>query len=117
MPVIAKKAFIGEPSDTVDKYEGKQLLFVSWDHHLIFASPFLHCVDPAMNLTEFLNQVVKPLMGADPDSEQVHWESAEWKKANQPWKPDFSKSLAENGVVHKELLRFHTPGLNTVCGL
>ncbi len=26
--------------------------------------------------------------------------------------PDFAKSIAENGVGHKSLIRFWTPGLN-----
>jgi phenol hydroxylase P4 protein len=46
----------------------------------------------------------------------VDWLAAEWIKGGQPFAPDFGRSLKDNGVGHKDLLRFRTPGLNTLCG-
>ena len=51
---------------------------------------------------------------ADPDAAAIDWSTVEWLKANQPWTPDFSLSLAANGIGHKDQLRFRTAGVNTL---
>ena len=56
------------------------------------------------------------IFGAHPDFAKIDWGRAEWFKSGQPWKPDHAKSLAENGLGHKDVLRFRTPGLTGLSG-
>lgn len=115
MPVVANKEYQGVPRDRVANFNGKQLVYASWDRHLLFAAPFLLCVAPQMRFGELAEDVIGALVKADPDAARIDWSQVEWRKSNQPWTPDFSLSLADNGVGHKDQLRFHTPGLNTLC--
>jgi phenol hydroxylase P4 protein len=114
MPVTALADYVGTPRDTVANFGGKQLVYVSWDQHLLFAAPFLICLPPETPFGEMVAGPLTMLMGPDPDAASVVWDRVEWLKGNQPFSPDFSKSLAENGVTHKTQLRLRTPGLNTL---
>lgn len=114
MPVASLKEYIGVPRDTVDKFVGKQIVYVSWDRHLLFASPFLICVPPQMTFRQFVEEPLKMLVQPDPDAEAVDWTKVQWLKSNQPWKPKFDLSLKDNGIEHKDQIRFQTPGLNTL---
>ncbi|MDR2188623.1 MAG: phenol hydroxylase subunit P4 [Azonexus sp.] len=114
MAVASTKPYIGAPRDTVANFNGKQLVYVCWEHHLLFASSLMFCVEPEMTLGDFLHHTVRPLLEADPDSAALDFTRAEWQKAKIAWTPDFNASLAANGIRHKELLRFHTPGLNSL---
>ena len=115
MAVISTKEYIGVPRDVVENFNGRQLVYVSWDHHLLFAAPFLICVPPETTFGDMVEQSLMPLLGPDIDSEKIDWSSATWLMSNETFSPDFNASLADNGVVHKANLRFRTRGLNTVC--
>ncbi|MBA5689842.1 phenol hydroxylase subunit P4 [Rugamonas apoptosis] len=115
MAVTAIKDYIGVPRDTVANFNGRQLVYASWDRHSLFASPFLLCMTPETKLGEVVETMLVPLMQADPDAAAVDWDKVEWLKSNQPWTPDFSASVAANGIGHKDQIRFRTPGLNTLC--
>lgn len=116
MAVNARKPYPLRPVDGVEHYHGNQLIYASWDRHLMFAAPFITCVPPAMLFAEYVETVLVPLIAADPDAAAIDWGRAEWLKANRPFRPDFGKSLTDNGIVHKDQLRLQTPGLNTLCG-
>lgn len=114
MTVAAIKEYIAVPRDRVENFHGKQLVYVSWDHHLLFASPFLLCLPPETPFRELVNGPLGMLLQPDPDAAAIDWASVEWLKSNQPWTPDFDASLAANGIGHKDQLRFRTPGLNSL---
>lgn len=114
MPVAAMKEYVGVPRDRVANFNGKQLVYASWDHHLLFAAPFLLCIAPQMTFRELVEGPIAALVQADPDAKNVDWTQVEWLKSNQPWTPDFDRSLADNGIGHKDQIRFRTPGLNTL---
>lgn len=116
MAVKSTKEYIGVPRDVVENFNGKQLVYVSWDHHLLFAAPFLICVPPETTFGDMVEQSLMPLLAPDIDSKEIDWSSANWLMSNQEFVPNFDASLKDNGVVHKANLRFQTPGLNTVCG-
>ena len=44
------------------------------------------------------------------------WCSSDLPKSGKPWKPDPAKSLADNGLQHKDVIRFRTPGLSGLNG-
>lgn len=117
MTVAAVKPYVGEPRDALANFHGNQLLFVAWDKHLMFAGPFAFPVPPSMSFGSFVREVLAGPMAIHPDAAQLDWDKAQWKKDGKPWKPDMAKSLAENGLVHKDFLRLVTPGLDGIRGL
>ena len=42
------------PRDPSDSFDGMMLMFVSWDHHLLFAAPYIFYVSPDENFGEFV---------------------------------------------------------------
>lgn len=114
MAVMARKEYIGEPRDRVENFGGKRIVYVSWDHHLLFASPLMMCLPAEMPFKDMVEGPLQALVEPDPDSGALDWAKVEWMKDNKPFQPDFDKSLADNGVGHKDQLRFHTPGLNSL---
>ena len=114
MAVTSTKPYVAVPRDLVQNFNGKQIVYVCWDHHMLFATPLMLVVEPGMLLGDMLENVVKPLIGPDPDSAAVDLTQVAWMKSGQPWVTDLGVSLAANGIVHKEQLRFSTPGLNSL---
>lgn len=114
MALTSTKPYVAVPRDLVENFNGKQIVYVCWDHHMLFATPLMLVVEPGMSFGDLLENVVKPLIGADPDSAVVDLAKVEWQKAGRSWTPDFGASLAGNGIVHKEQLRFRTPGVNSL---
>lgn len=114
MTVAARKEYVGIPRDRLENFDGKQLLFIVWDHHLLVAAPIMFCQPPETRFGDLIEQQLMPLLASDPDSAALDWSKVEWIKEGQPWVPDFAASLAENGIGHKEHLRMRTPGLNTL---
>lgn len=117
MSVAAIKNYVGTPLDTVANFHGNQLLYVCWDKHLMYAAPSIFMVSPTMKFEDFLTQVVAPIFQLHPDAAKIDWRRASWIKGTQPWVPNFDQTVAENGLVHKEYLRFTTPGLDGWRGL
>lgn len=116
MSVAALKPYVGTPRDTQDKFHGGQLLYVGWDQHLMFCAPFAYCLPPATRFGDFVEQQFAASIAAHPDAAQIDWSKVQWLKSSQPWTPDFDKSLADNGLKHKDVLRIKTPGLNGIQG-
>ena len=114
MAVKSIKPYIGTPRDLVANFNGKQIVYVCWNQHLLFAGPFMLVVEPGMRLGDLLETALKPLLQPDPDAAAIDWGKVEWLKSNQAWTPDFNASIAANGIAHKEQLRFSTPGLNAL---
>lgn len=79
--------------------------------------PHSCCVCRRRRAAELLETALKPLLQADPDAAAVDWQAVQWLKGNQPWVPNFEASLADNGIGHKDQLRFKTPGLNSICAV
>lgn len=115
MSVTARTEYLGEPRESADKYGVNQLVFVSWDRHLLFAAPFLFCLPTATPFRELVEGPLTQLLSLDPDAAKIDWPSVQWLRGNEPFEPEFDKSLADNGIRHKDQLRMSTPGLNSVC--
>lgn len=117
MPTAAISKYVGVPADTVANFHGNQLLYICWDKHLAYAAPSIYCLSPSMKFEDMLTQMVASVIQGHPDAAHIDWRKTTWEKADKPWTPDFDKSVAENGLVHKEYLRFRTPGLDGYKGL
>ncbi|MEZ5628572.1 MAG: phenol hydroxylase subunit P4 [Rhodocyclaceae bacterium] len=116
MAVTALKDYQFEPADRVENFHGNQLLYVGWEDHLLFCAPFAFPFPPAMRFGDVVGQVLPAAFGYHPDFAKIDWAAAQWFKSGQPWTPDFNKSLADNGLGHKDVIRFRTPGLTGIKG-
>lgn len=115
MAIKSTKQYVFDHQDAVEGFHGNQLVYASWDRHLLFAAPFLLYVSPSMTFRELVEGPLTALIQPDPDASQVKWDEVKWLKANQPFTPDFDATLAGNGIHHKAMLRFDTPGLNSLA--
>lgn len=117
MPVQAVvKEHVGEMKDRLENFHGNQLLFVGWEDHLMFCAPFAFPFPPAMPFRELVEKVLPAAFGYHPEFARIDWGKVEWKKSGRPFAPDLSRSLAENGLRHKDVIRFRTPGLTGIDG-
>lgn len=116
MAVTAVKKYHFEPKDKVENFHGNQLLYIGWEDHLMFCAP--HCLPfpPDTVFRTVLEKVLPDVYGYHPDFAKVDWAKAEWFKSGKPWKPALAKTLAENGLKHKDVIRFRTPGLTGIKG-
>jgi len=99
-------------ADTQDKFHGNQLLFVGWDDHFLFVAPLAFSVSPNIKFSDLVEQNLTFAYNRHPDWAKVDFSQAVWLKSGKPFQPDFSKTLAEQGIKHKDALRLQTPGLN-----
>lgn len=116
MAVQALKPYSIGAKDTADKFHGNQLLYIGWDQHLMFCAPMAYCLPPSTRFGDLVEKNLPGSFGYHPDFAKIDWKSVQWLKSGKPWAPDFGKTLAENGLGHKDCLRFKTPGLNGIKG-
>jgi len=97
--------------DTQDLYHGALLVYVHWEEHISFVAAVALPLPPD---TPFgaISQIVKDFYGDHPDFAQIDWSKVVWVVDGKSVTPDFGKSIAENGIRHKSLIRFWTPGLD-----
>jgi len=113
--VIALKPYEFPLKDAVEKFPAP-LVYVGWEDHLMFPAPFCLPLPPDMPFAALAAQVLPGIYGYHPDFAKIDWSRVQWFKSGKPWTPDPSKSLAENGIGHKDLIRFRTPGLEGIAG-
>jgi phenol/toluene 2-monooxygenase (NADH) P4/A4 len=116
MTVAAIKEYTGRARDAVENFHGNQLLFVGWEDHLLFCSPFAFPFPPTMRFGDIVEKVLPGAFGYHPDWARIDWSKVEWIRSGVPWVPSFKHSLAENGLGHKDAIRFRTPGLTGIKG-
>lgn len=116
MSVVAIGEYPLRVLDSHDKFHGAQLLYVGWDKHLMFCAPLAFCLPPTTRFGDLMETILPGAYAAHPDTARIDWSKATWLKSGQPWTPDPAKTLAENGLKHKDCLRFQTPGLNGIKG-
>ena len=92
------------------------MLYVGWDQHLLFCAPFCFPLPPTMPFGDVVKGPMTASFSAHPDFSKIDWSKVTWLKSGKPWTPDFNKTLAENGLKHKDAIRFKTPGLNGIKG-
>ena len=116
MAVKAVKESGFEPADTQEKLGGAQLTYIGWIDHLMFCAPFAFPFPPDMPFGAIIEAVLPGSFGAHPEFAEIDWSTVEWTKGGKPFHPDPSKSLAENGMRHKDSLTFRSPGLTGIKG-
>lgn len=102
--------------DSVDRFHGAQLVYIGWDNHTSFCSANAFPFPPDMPFAALTAEVLPSILGPHPDFPKIEWDKVEWMLDGHHFTPEFDKSLADNGVGHKSLIRFQTPGLNGYKG-
>lgn len=102
--------------DSVDHFHGNQLVYVGWDHHTSICSANAYPLPPDMPFGALTDTVLPGVLGAHPDFPQIRWDKVEWILDGEPFTPDMGKSLKDNGVGHKSLIRLRTPGIDGYQG-
>lgn len=102
----------GDMKDSVEKFHGNQLLGIAWSKHLMYATPLCIPVPPSMPFGVLVEKVLPGLYGQHPDFAKVDWRAVTWTHSGEAFIPDPEKSLTHNGIGHKSLIRFSTPGLD-----
>lgn len=115
MSVVAIASYEFTPRDVRENFPAP-LLYIGWEDHLMFCSPVCLPLPPDTQFGALSAAVLPGIYGYHPDFAKIDWAQVEWKKNGQSWTPDQAKSLAENGLVHKDAIRFRTPGLTGIKG-
>jgi phenol hydroxylase P4 protein len=102
--------------DALENYAGRQLLYINWEQHRMFSRPFVVALAPQTCFTDIVAQHIAPCYCYHPDFAHIDWNTVTWRNGSVPFQPDWKASLAENGIGHKDLIRFTTPGLNGIAG-
>lgn len=102
--------------DSIDRFHGNQLVYVGWDHHTSISTANAYPLPPDMPFGALTAAVLPSVLAPHPDFALINWSKVEWILDGQTFTPDMGKSLKENGVGHKSLIRFKTPGLNGYQG-
>ena len=110
MSVVAVRPYQGVQQDTVDRFAAP-LLYIGWEDHMMFCAPFCVPASPDLKFSDFITKVLPGLFGEHPDFENINWNQVNWFKSNEFWMPQLDKTLAENGIGHKDLIRMRTPGM------
>ncbi|MAM09296.1 MAG: phenol hydroxylase [Rhizobiaceae bacterium] len=106
-----------EIRDRLENFHGNQLVYIHWEEHLMFCAAIAFPLPPAMPFGAILSQILPTYYGMHPDFKKIDWSAVRWTIDGKEAHPDPEKSLAENGIGHKSLIRFWTPGLSGVGGV
>lgn len=116
MAVVAIGEYTFEPKDRIENFHGNQLVYMQWEQHLMFCAPLAFPLPPDMPFGALISEVMVPAYAAHPEAGQADFAKGEWLLDGEAFTPDLSKSLHENGVGHKSVLRVKTPGLMGIQG-
>lgn len=108
--------YVGEVRDRVENFHGKQLFYIGWDDHLMFGAAHALPLAPDTPFRAIVEQIIPSVYAQHPDTAKIDWKTVQWLRSGQPFVPDLDKSLVENGLGHKAIVRFRTPGLNGIGG-
>jgi phenol hydroxylase P4 protein len=106
--------YTGQVADTVSNFHGNQLVYVGWDDHMMFPFAAVFPLPPQMPFAALVGDVLPSAYADHPDFARIDWNRATWLLDGAPFTPDMDKSLSENGIGHKSLLRLGTPGLHGI---
>lgn len=100
-----------EVRDARKNFHGNIVVYVHWEDHLSFCAALAFPLPPAMPFQALVSDVIAPAYAAHPDAARIDWSQVEWMIDGGKKTPDLAASLEANGLGHKSLVRFWTPGL------
>lgn len=101
-----------EIRDRRENFHGNIIVYLHWREHLSFCAAMAFPLPPDMPFGVMVEEVLKPHFSPHPDFEAIDWQAVEWTIDGQTRTPDMAASLADNGLGHKSLIQFRTPGLH-----
>jgi len=116
MSVQSIRPFKAVPKDVLANFHGQQIVYFGWDQHLMFYSPVCKPLSPTMPFQAVIDTVLPESFGAHPEFDKIDWQCVTWLKDGVPFTPAPEKSLLENGITHKTIVRMKTTGLNGLGG-
>ena len=116
MPVSAIGKYEFEPLDRVENFHGNIVTYWNWVDHLMYSAPLALPLPPDMPFGKMIEEVLPSVYGLHPDIKKIDWAVVEWWLDGELFSPDPAKSLADNGLGHKSVVRFRTPGLTGIKG-
>jgi phenol hydroxylase P4 protein len=117
MAVVARKPdYNGEVLDAVETFHGNQLVYLHWEDHNMFCAAMAFPLPPDMPFGAILGEILPTYYGMHPEFAKIDWTKVKWTVDDRDFTPDPAKSLKENGIGHKSLIRFWTPGLKGFQG-
>lgn len=108
--------YTGERMDRVENFHGNQVLYIAWDHHLFFCAPVAFAVPPETPFSKLLEELIPGAYSQHPEFGEIDFTQAQWHLNGEAFTPNVDATLAEQGVDHKSILRFATPGLDGLKG-
>lgn len=111
-----KSDYHGDVKDAKANFGGNILVYIGWDHHLLFCASRAFPLQPEMPFAAIIENVMPEAFSQHPEYTQIDWSKAQWLLNNQPFTPDFNASIESQGFDHKSLLRFKTPELQGFAG-
>lgn len=117
MPVKAMTAdYHGDRKDRLENFHGNQVVYVGWDHHLMFCAAFAYPLPPEMPFRALRDEVIAEGFSQHEEWQKINWDKASWLLDGEPFQPQLDVSLVDQGIAHKSLLRFQTPELTGFQG-
>lgn len=108
--------YTGERRDRVENFHGNQLVYVGWDYHLMFCSPVAFATPPNTLFSTLQDEIIPGAFSLHPEFIEIDWEKVQWHLNGEAFTPQEDATLAEQGIDHKSILRFRTPGLDGIKG-
>ncbi|HYG89264.1 MAG TPA: phenol hydroxylase subunit P4 [Azospirillum sp.] len=105
-----------EVRDRVENFHGNIVVYLHWEEHLSFCAAMAFPLPPAMPFGALIKEIIPTYYGMHPDFAAIDWSRVRWIIDGKEVTPDPQKSLADNGIGHKSLVRFWTPGLHGYKG-
>ena len=117
MPVSAfTNDYSGERLDRVENFHGLQIVHVAWDRHLLFCAPVAFMLPPDAPFSVLLEENIPAAYSQHPEFPDINWDEVEWRLNGEIFVPQPEVGLIDQGVDHKSIIRFATPGLNGIKG-
>ena len=116
MPVKSIGEYPALVRDNVENFHGNQLVYVCWDHHLFIDSPRAFPLPADMPFGALVSEVLPAAYAPHPEWGQVDMGQVQWLLDGESFTPDMEASLKDNGIGHKSVVRFNTPGLDGIAG-
>ncbi|MEE4145544.1 MAG: phenol hydroxylase subunit P4 [Halieaceae bacterium] len=111
-----RPGYVGERRDRLENFHGNQIVYVAWDRHLMFCSPVAFALPPDTPFSKLQDEILPGAFSQHPDFSRIEWGAVQWHLNNQAFVPERDKSLIEQGVDHKSIIRMATPGLDGIKG-
>lgn len=108
--------YTGERLDRVENFHGNQVLYIGWDYHLMFCAPVAFATPPDTPFSKLIEELIPGAFSLHPEFTQIDWDKVQWHLNGEAFVPRMDATLAEQGIDHKSVVRFATPGLDGLKG-